>query len=44
MTVDQEIQLSFINQEIGGSPVVSILKRDNAAEIAPDGISGRLGV
>lgn len=42
-TVAQEIQLSSIDQGISGSPVISILKRDNA-EIAPEGISGRVGV
>lgn len=43
-TMAQEIQLSSIDQGISGYPVISILKRDNDAEIAPEGISGRVGV
>lgn len=43
-TVAQEIQVSSIWQGISGSAVFSILKWDNDAVIAPEGISGRVGV
>lgn len=38
-----EIQRSGIEHRINGSPVVSTLKPDNEAQMAPEGITGRVG-